>query len=287
MPGTVPSGEKLHKVLARAGLGSRRAIEDWIRAGRVQVNGEPAEIGVRVSDQDVIHVDGRRVRWPRSIRGLRVLVYHKPAGEICTRDDPEGRPTVFDNLPKLRGQRWVAVGRLDVATSGLLLFCNDGELANRLMHPSAEVEREYAVRVRGAIGAETLARLQQGVELEDGIARFDSVTPAGGEGVNQWFHVVIKEGRKHEVRRLWASQGIEVSRLIRVRYGNVTLPRGLRAGRHRDLQQADVDALCQLVGFKSRQGPASRTESRRKSSRPPKTRKKTQGRRRKKVVGKR
>ncbi len=280
MPGTVPSGEKLHKVLARAGLGSRRAIEEWIRAGRIRVNGERAEVGARVSDQDIVHVDGRRIRLPRSIRDLRVLVYHKPAGEICTRDDPEGRPNVFDNLPRLRGQRWVAVGRLDVATSGLLLFTNNGELANRLMHPSAQVEREYAVRVRGAVGAETLARLQQGVELEDGIAHFDSVTPAGGEGVNQWFHVVIKEGRKHEVRRLWTSQGIEVSRLIRVRYGNVTLPRRLRAGRHEDLQQADVDALCQLVGFEPPKGPSSRTQSRKNISRRPKTRKKTRSRRR-------
>ena len=280
MPGTVPSGEKLHKVLARAGLGSRRAIEDWIRAGRIRVNGERAEVGARVSDQDIIHVDGRRVRLPRSIRELRVLVYHKPAGEICSRDDPEGRPSVFDNLPRLRGQRWVAVGRLDVATSGLLLFTNDGELANRLMHPSAEVEREYAVRVRGAVGADTLARLQQGIELEDGIARFDSVAPAGGEGVNQWFHVVIKEGRKHEVRRLWTSQGIEVSRLIRVRYGNVALPRRLRAGRHEDLQQADVDALCQLVGFEQPEAPALPAQSRKKSSRRPKTRRKAKGRRR-------
>lgn len=280
MPGTVPSGEKLHKVLARAGLGSRRAIEDWIRAGRVRVNGEQAEIGVRVSDQDVIHVDGRRIRLPQSVRDVRVLIYHKPAGEICTRDDPEGRPNVFDSLPRLRGQRWVAVGRLDVATSGLLLFTNDGELANRLMHPSAQVEREYAVRVRGAVGAETVARLQQGVELEDGMARFDSVRPAGGEGVNQWFHVVIKEGRKHEVRRLWTSQGIEVSRLIRVRYGNVTLPRGLRAGRHEDLQPADMEALFQLVKFEPHQGPASRTQSRKNIPRRPKTRKKTRGRRR-------
>ena len=229
---------------------------------------------------DVVAVEAATRRAVRSIRDLRVLIYHKPAGEICTRDDPEGRPNVFDNLPRLRGQRWVAVGRLDLATSGLLLFTNDGELANRLMHPSAQVEREYAVRVRGAVGAETLARLQQGVVLEDGIARFHSVTPAGGEGVNQWFHVVIKEGRKHEVRRLWTSQGIEVSRLIRVRYGNVTLPRRLRAGRHEDLQQADVDALCQLVGFNPPRGPALRTQSRKRSSRRPKTRKKPGGRRR-------
>lgn len=257
MPGAISPGEKLHKVLARAGLGSRRAIEDWIRAGRVKVNGEPAVIGLRVSEQDVVHVDGRRVRLPQSPRGVRVLVYHKPAGEVCTRSDPEGRPTVFQRLPRLRGERWVAVGRLDVNTSGLLLFTNDGELANRLMHPSAEVEREYAVRVRGEVGAEALERLQTGVELEDGTARFDCVVPAGGEGANQWFHVVLKEGRRHEVRRLWASQGLEVSRLIRVRYGNVSLPRRLRAGRSDDLTPGEIDALCDLVGYRPESRPGA------------------------------
>lgn len=280
MPGAISPGEKLHKVLARAGLGSRRAIEDWIRAGRIKVNGEPAEVGLRVSENDVVHVDGRRIRLPQSPRDVRVLIYHKPAGEVSTRSDPEGRPTVFQRLPRLRGERWVAVGRLDVNTSGLLLFTNDGELANRLMHPSAEVEREYAVRVRGEVGAEALARLQTGVELEDGTARFDRVVPAGGEGANQWFHVVLKEGRRHEVRRLWVSQGVDVSRLIRVRYGNVSLPRSLRAGRYEDLKQADVDALCQLVGFETQQAPASPSLSRKKPSRRPKTRKKTRGRRR-------
>ena len=262
MPGTISPGEKLHKVLARAGLGSRRAIEDWIRAGRVKVNGEPAEIGARISDSDVVHVDGRRVRLAPSRPALRVLAYHKPAGEVCTRRDPEGRPTVFDHLPKIRGARWVAVGRLDVSTSGLILFTNDGELANRLMHPSAAIEREYAVRVRGNVGAEVLARLQKGVALEDGMARFDAIVPAGGSGANQWFHVVIKEGRKREVRRLWASQGVDVGRLMRVRYGNVALSRTLRAGRFADLEVSEIDALCDLVGYqrsdKTRAKPRSR-----------------------------
>jgi 23S rRNA pseudouridine2605 synthase len=250
VPGAVSRGEKLHKVLARAGLGSRRAIEDWIRAGRIKVNGEPAEIGARVSVKDVVQLDGRRVQLPQVRPALRILMYHKPPGEVCTRRDPEGRPTVFSKLPRLRGGRWIAVGRLDVNTGGLLLFTNDGELANRLMHPSSGVEREYAARVRGDVNAETLERLRSGVHLDDGMARFDSVAPAGGEGVNQWFHVVIKEGRKREVRRLWASQGLEVSRLIRVRYGNVALPRRLRAGRCEDLAPGEIHGLCDLVGYR-------------------------------------
>jgi 23S rRNA pseudouridine2605 synthase len=249
LPGAISPGEKLQKVLARAGLGSRRAIEGWIRAGRVKVNGEPAEIGARIGDKDVVYLDGRRVRLPQFRPPLRVLLYHKPAGEVCTRRDSEGRPTVFENLPRIRGERWVAVGRLDVSTSGLLLFTNDGEFANRLMHPSAGLEREYAVRVRGDVGAETLERLRRGVRLEDGMARFNSITPAGGEGSNQWFHVVIKEGRKREVRRLWASQGVDVSRLISVRYGNASLPRRLRAGRYLELENSDLDGLCALAGY--------------------------------------
>ncbi len=254
-------------MLARAGLGSRRAIEDWIRAGRIKVNGEPADIGARIGDKDVVHLDGRRLRLPQSRPALRVLMYHKPAGEVCTRRDSEGRPTVFENLPKIRSERWVAVGRLDVSTSGLLLFTNDGEFANRLMHPSAAVEREYAVRVRGRAGAETLERLRRGVRLEDGMARFDSIAPAGGEGSNQWFHVVIKEGRKREVRRLWASQGVDVSRLIRVRYGNASLPRRLRAGRYLELENSELDALCGLVGYEPPKSPPVGRSQTRKSAR--------------------
>lgn len=267
VPGTILSGEKLHKVLARAGLGSRRAIEDWIRVGRVKVNGKPAEIGARISEDDVVHVDGRRIRFPRSPKSLRVLMYHKPAGEICTRRDPEGRTTVFERLPRLRAERWIAVGRLDVTTSGLLLFTNDGELANRLMHPAGEIEREYAVRVRGEVAADVLDRLRRGVRLEDGVGRFDSIVSGGGEGANQWFHVVIKEGRNHEVRRLWTSQGIEVSRLIRVRYGSVTLPRRLRAGRFADLEESGIDELCALVGYEHPKSLSSGRLPRSKSAR--------------------
>jgi len=267
-------------VLARAGLGSRRAIEDWIRAGRVKVNGEPAEVGVRISEKDVVHLDGRQLHLPQARPALRMLMYHKPTGEVCTRRDPEGRPTVFSNLPKLRGERWIAVGRLDVNTGGLLLFTNDGELANRLMHPAAEVEREYAVRVRGETGVETLERLRSGVNLEDGVARFDSIIPAGGEGANQWFHVVIKEGRKREVRRLWSSQGLEVSRLIRVRYGSVTLPRRLRAGRFADLEENEIEALCALVGYERSENTRTESRSRKRPIRHRRVRKKAEGRRR-------
>lgn len=241
--------EKIQKALARAGLGSRRAIEALIRAGRVEVNSEPAAIGVRIGEGDAVRVDGRRVRIPAFHRVLRVLLYHKPAGEICTRADPEGRPTVFEALPKLRDQRWVAVGRLDVATSGLLLFTNDGELANRLMHPSGNVEREYAVRVHGDVSDGILERLRSGVALDDGTAAFRFIERRGGDGANQWFHVVIGEGRNREVRRLWESQGLEVSRLIRVRYGPVTLPRGLRAGRFTDLDESTIGALCEAAGY--------------------------------------
>lgn len=282
MPGTIFPGEKLQKVLARAGLGSRRAIEDWIREGRVKVNGKPGEIGARITESDAVHVDGRRVHLSPLHPVLRVLMYHKPGGEICTRKDPEGRPTVFDNLPRLRGERWVAVGRLDLTTSGLLLFTNDGEFANRLMHPAAGIEREYAVRVRGQVDASVLERLHRGVQLEDGMARFESIIPAGGEGANQWFHAVIKEGRNREVRRLWESQGVEVSRLIRVRYGAVSLPRRLRAGRFADLEESAIDELCRLAGYErpKRSQPAMR--SRKPSTRHRRVRKKAglKGRRR-------
>ncbi len=280
MPGTASSGERLQKALARAGLGSRRVVEEWIRNGRVEVNGKTAELGARISETDVVLVDGRRIRFTPASHSLRVLMYHKPAGEICTRSDPENRPTVFDNLPRLRAERWVAVGRLDVTTSGLILFTNDGELANRLMHPSAEVEREYAVRVRGEVSAETLERLRRGVELEDGLACFDAISPAGGEGVNQWFHAVIKEGRNREVRRLWESQGLVVSRLIRIRYGNVALPRKLRAGRHADLDAAGMKALCELVGYERTEIAVSSRRSRSPVSRDRRAKKKGFSRRR-------
>lgn len=242
--------EKLQKILARAGLGSRREIEKWIEQGRVSVNGAIAKLGDRVTSSVRILVDGRPIALrPTESLKRRVLVYHKPVGEMCTRSDPEGRPTVFDHLPLIRQQRWIAIGRLDFNTAGLLLFTNDGELANRLMHPSAEIEREYAVRVLGTVEKPMLSKLRKGVELEDGLANFDSIQDAGGEGANHWYHVTLKEGRNRIVRRLWESQGITVSRLIRVRFGNVQLPRTLRFGRWQELEKDAMENLVKLVGL--------------------------------------
>lgn len=247
--------EKLQKVVAHTGIGSRREIERWIAQGRLSVNGVRAELGVRVTPTDVVCIDGRRV-LPSVSRspGLRVLAYNKPRGEVCTRWDPQQRPTVFNGLPRLRQGRWVAIGRLDINTSGLLLFTNAGELAHRLMHPSAEVEREYAVRVFGALDRASLDSLEAGIELEDGKARFESVRDAGGEGINHWYHVVLKEGRNREVRRLWMSQGIRVSRLIRIRYGPIRLSQELRAGYWEELTSQDVTALARTVGLHRQPG---------------------------------
>ena len=218
--------EKLQKVLARVGLGSRRHMEEAIIQGRVSVNGKIAEIGQRIEATDELRVDGRRVDFAlEEETRRRVIIYYKPEGEICSRQDPEGRPTVFDNLPNLRGERWVMVGRLDINSSGLLLFTNDGELANRLMHPSNEVEREYAVRVMGEVTPTARQALLDGVTLDDGPAKFESFTEVGGEGINRWYQVVVKEGRNREVRRLFESQGLRVSRLLRIRYGTVSFPR--------------------------------------------------------------
>ncbi len=242
--------EKLQKVLARAGFGSRREMEGWIEAGRISVNGQIAKLGERVGENDTIRVDGKPVSKQRVSEGRRrVLVYHKPLGEVTSRDDPEGRTTVFDRLPSRVKGRWIAVGRLDINTLGLLLFTTDGELANRLMHPSSEIEREYAVRVLGEVDQKTLNALKQGVELEDGMAHFDGIKYSGGEGSNQWYHVTLKEGRNREVRRLWESQGVTVSRLIRVRYGPIWLPRGLRPGRWEELDEKSIQLLLQTVGM--------------------------------------
>lgn len=240
--------EKLQKVLARAGLASRREIERWIEQARVRVNGEIAKLGDRVDSSDKILVDGKPVnlRHSENVK-RRVLVYHKPVGEMCTRSDPDGRPTVFDHLPHLRNQRWIVIGRLDLNTAGLLLFTNDGELANRLMHPSSEIEREYAVRVFGEVEKTMLTRLKRGVELEDGQANFVDIQDAGGDGANHWYHVILKEGRNRIVRRLWESQGIVVSRLIRVRFANIQLPRHLRFGKWEDLGEQEMTELAQLV----------------------------------------
>lgn len=238
---------RLQKFLAEQGLGSRREIERWIEAGRITVNHKPAQLGLKVTADDKITIDGKPFKPRQSPGSSKVLVYHKPVGEVTTRKDPEQRPTVFDRLPELRGQRWISVGRLDINTSGLLLMTTDGTLANQLMHPSFEIEREYAVRVFGEIDQLLLDRLLKGVKLDDGLARFESITDAGGHGSNQWFHVVLKEGRSREVRRLWESQGLMVSRLIRIRYGMIELPPGLKSGRYDYLPTGQVRQLQQIV----------------------------------------
>ncbi|MBS0893657.1 23S rRNA pseudouridine(2605) synthase RluB [Tatumella sp. JGM130] len=242
--------EKLQKVLARAGHGSRREIEAIISAGRVSVDGKIASLGDRVESNNSlkIRIDGHLVRVAESASEVcRVLAYYKPEGELCTRNDPEGRPTVFDRLPRLNGARWIAVGRLDVNTCGLMLFTTDGELANRLMHPSREVEREYAVRVFGQIDDDKIRQLSVGVQLEDGPAAFKTLKFAGGEGLNQWYNVTLTEGRNREVRRLWEAVGVQVSRLMRVRYGDIVLPKGLPRGGYMEMDLTSVNYLRQLV----------------------------------------
>ena len=254
-------GERLQKVLAEQGLGSRREIEVWISEGRVRVNGQLAKLGDRVTATDRVRVDGREVR--RRVRRdaeSQIIAYHKPEGELVTRRDPEGRPTVFRHLPRPKDGRWIAVGRLDINTSGLMLFTTDGELANRLMHPSHEMEREYAVRILGAVPDGTLDRLTTGVELEDGLAHLDAVSARGGTGANSWYHVVLKEGRNREVRRLWEAVGCQVSRLIRVRYANVELGRRLFPGVWRPLTDEERRTLLTLAGMEPvRRSPRART----------------------------
>ena len=258
--------EKLQKVLARAGLGSRRALETWIEEGRVVVNGVIAKVGDRVNENDEILVDGRHVNYPHpdDQNTRRVLLYNKPEGEVCTRTDPQGRPTVFDRLPNMDGQRWVAVGRLDINTSGLLLFTTDGDLANCLMHPSSKVEREYAVRVYGHVEEAALNSLKTGVMLESGLAAFSSIVDAGGEGQNHWYHVTLSEGKNREVRKMWETQGLQVSRLIRVRFGHLHLPRDLRPGNWIELDPGEVDHLMAQVGvrLKKRTGLYGRSKVR-------------------------
>ena len=247
--------EKLQKVLARVGLGSRRYMEEVIAAGRVSVNGQVAQVGERIEPGDELRIDGRKVQFQieDEIR-RRVLIYYKPEGEICSRNDPESRPTVFDNLPTIANDRWVMVGRLDINSTGLLLFTNDGELANRLMHPSNEIEREYAVRVMGEVTPQLRNNMLNGVVLDDGPAKFESFSEIGGEGINRWYQVVVKEGRNREVRRIFESQGLKVSRLLRTRYGTVILPRELRTGRWMELDKTDIDNLAKAVELKPRQG---------------------------------
>lgn len=239
--------ERLQKILARSGCGSRREIEGWIKNGRVKVNGVTAIIGDRVAGTESICLDGRPVRYHSGQLPRRVIIYHKPQGVICSRSDPQGRPTVFDKMPRLGQQRWVPVGRLDINTSGLMIFTTDGELAHRLMHPSYRIEREYAVRVLGRVSEDALHRLRTGVELEDGLAHFEDIIDAGGSGANHWYHVVLGEGRNHEVKRLWESQGITVSRLMRTRFGPIVLDSRLRSGQWMDLGAVETAALVKLV----------------------------------------
>jgi 23S rRNA pseudouridine2605 synthase len=241
--------ERLHKVLANAGLGSRRMLELRIQSGEVELNGKPAEIGTSVHAGDRVVIDGKQFVVATDNRDeTEVLVYHKPEGVLTTRDDPEGRPTVFEQLPRLKGARWVAVGRLDINTTGLLLLTTDGELANALMHPKSGLEREYLCRVHGEVPDEIIEKLKAGVELDDGPARFDDIAVISRGGSHSWFRVVIREGRNREVRRLWDSQGFLVSRLKRIRYGSIELPRGLRRGDCENLDEAAVKQLRQTTG---------------------------------------
>ena len=235
-------------MLAGAGLGSRREMERWIAAGRVSVNGETASVGTRISAGDRVQVDGRPVRLQQGA-AARVLLYHKPTGEIVSRDDPEGRPEVFDKLPRLRGAKWTAVGRLDFNTSGLLIFTTSGELANRLMHPRHSIEREYAVRLIGELSEEQMQTLRTGVQLDDGPAHLDGIEDAGGRGSNHWYNVVLSEGRNREVRRLFEALNLTVSRLMRVRFGPLTLPSYLKRGQMRELDEAEIGRLLAALEF--------------------------------------
>ena len=261
--------EKLQKVLARAGKGSRREMEQYIQNGRVSVDGKVARLGDRVEANQLIRLDGHKVKVEtEQERMCRVLVYHKPEGEMCTRKDPEGRRTVFDRLPPLESGRWIAVGRLDINTSGLLIFTNDGELANRMAHPSYEIEREYAVRVFGEVDKTKLKNLSKGVELEDGMAKFNTIKDMGGEGMNHWYHVTLNEGRNREVRRLWQSQEVQVSRLIRIRYGDLHLDKRLPQGGWTELELAGVNYFRKLVQLgRETQSKVSPVKDKRKDKR--------------------
>jgi 23S rRNA pseudouridine2605 synthase len=242
----VASGpQKIHKVLAQAGLGSRREMEELIRAGKVRVNGAPAQVGMRVQAGDVIRVGRRQVTVRDDSKLPRIILYHKPEGEIVSHDDPQGRPSVFDRLPPMRRGKWLAIGRLDYNTSGLLILTTSGELANRLMHPRYEVEREYAVRIIGKLTDEKLRQLTRGVRLEDGMARFEQLEERGGRGLNNWYRVVLREGRNRIVRRMFDAVGYRVSRLMRVRFGIVSLPFGVRRGGWRETDAQQTAAIME------------------------------------------
>jgi len=257
--------QRLQKVLANLGEGSRRKIEEAIAAGEIRVNGKVAQLGDQVAPGDVVELRGRRLVIPDEKPVRRVLIYHKPEGEVTTASDPEGRPTVFGALPAIREGRWITVGRLDLNTSGLLLVTNDGELANRLMHPSHEIERTYAVRILGGLTEEQLKALVDGVTLDDGPARFDRIADAGGTGANHWYHVTLREGRNREVRRMIEAVGGTVSRLIRISYAGIALPPRLRPGKAQDLTPETEDALVKLVGLtpETRRKTLSKDEARR------------------------
>lgn len=249
---TTQPGERLQKVLAQAGIGSRREMEAWIESGRVTVNGTVAKLGMRVSEGDKVQVDGRNIRLQLQEEQTmpRVLLYHKQEGEIVSRDDPKERANVFDALPKLRGQKWIAIGRLDFNTSGLLIFTTSGELANRLMHPRFEVEREYAVRVQGAMTPDQMHQMtKDGIELEDGLVRFEQLTDEGGEGYNHWYRLVLKEGRNRVVRRTFEALGLPVSRLMRVRFGIINLPPRIKRGMMAELGEGEVRKILEWVGL--------------------------------------
>jgi 23S rRNA pseudouridine2605 synthase len=246
-----PAGDKLQKLLAQAGVGSRREMEKVIADRRVTVNGKVAKLGDRASSRDKIAVDGKLVGVTEQDSAGRVLIYNKPEGEICSRSDPEGRKTVFERLPKLTGSRWIAVGRLDFNTSGLMIFTTDGQLANALMHPSSEIDREYLCRVLGNVSDVVLQRLSDGVLLEDGTAKFTDIVDGGGEGANHWYYVALMEGRNREVRRLWESQEIQVSRLKRVRFGGVFLPSKLRQGQWQEMPYKEVQELYKMAGMEA------------------------------------
>ena len=246
-----PTPERLQKLMAAAGLGSRRALEKQIAEGRIQVNGKPAKLGQSVGEGDKIHFEGQvREVVSRPVRH-RTLIYNKPEGEVTTRSDPQGRPTVFDKLPRVRNGRWIAIGRLDINTTGLLLMTTDGEFANKMMHPSSNIDREYACRIRGEASEEQIRQLKEGVELDDGPARFSDIQPAGGSGENHWYHVTIMEGRNREVRRLWMAAGLTVSRLKRVRYGAAFLPKRLRMGQWSEVSPRDHEILREDIGLPS------------------------------------
>lgn len=265
-----PESQKLQKVLAQAGLGSRRAMEEWINAARVTINGEVATIGARVTSKDKIQVDGRNVRIDATVAPARVLIYHKPEGEIVTRDDPQGRETVFSKLPHLRGARWLSIGRLDVSTSGLLIFTTSGELANSMMHPRFSVEREYAARIFGTLSAEQANQLRTGIALDDGEAHFESLEDEGGEGSNHWYRVVVSEGRNRLVRRLFEAVGFTVSRLMRVRFGILQLASRLKRGQFSELEPDEVRRLTDWLARApkaARVAAVARAPARTKSSR--------------------